>query len=122
MPKHSVDLISLITQLLTQHHLLTANQLIELLANRGETYNKTSIYRALDKMLEEGQVCKHTFQEKEAIYELRSHHHDHLICQHCGKVETIHCQVESPTDLNGFTIDHHHLTFFGTCSACAQHD
>ncbi len=118
MSKHSIDLTTLITQLLTKQHLLTANQLIQSLQTEGETYNKTSVYRALDKMLAEGKVCKHTFRDNEAVYELRSHHHDHLICQNCGKIETVHCQIDSPPDLHGFIIDHHHLTFFGTCGEC----
>lgn len=121
MSKHTLDLTSLLSQLLTQHHLLTANQLIDLLHTQGEIYNKTSIYRALEKMLAEGKICKHTFQENESAYELRTHHHDHLICNHCGKIETIHCVVQLPSALHGFTVDHHHLTFFGTCAECAPH-
>lgn len=111
---------SRITDLLTEYHLLSAPQILEKLAKDGRSVNKTSVYRALDKLLAEGSVCKQLFLEDSVVYELRSAHHDHMVCERCGKVEAIACSTNSEVVKPGFTVSHHHLTVFGTCESCTK--
>lgn len=109
-----------ITQLLEQHHLLTAPAMLEMLHAQGQSVNKTSVYRALEKLLEKGQLCKHNLQDNEIAYELRGHHHDHLVCENCAKVTVVDCQVDIPSMQDGYQISHHHLTLYGVCSDCQK--
>lgn len=103
--------------LLAAHHLLSANQLLVLLEKEYQAYNKTSVYRALERLLSEGKICHYVFDGKEAVYELREHHHDHAICESCGAIEAISCH--SPTlSLKNFAVDHHHTVVYGTCHHC----
>lgn len=103
--------------LLAEHHLLTGPELIDTLNISGNTYNKTSVYRVLEKLLTEEKICKLNFGGNEISYELRDSHHDHVVCTSCGKVVAVECQNISMPD-NDFLIDHHHLTFFGHCPKC----
>lgn len=80
--------------------------------------NKTTVYRALDKLMEEGQICRLSLGENTPVYELRHHHHDHVVCQNCGKVAMVECATEYLPEVPGFTIDHHQATFFGICQDC----
>lgn len=107
-----------ITQLLSDQHLMTAPQLLNQLHTQGHSVNKTSVYRAIDKLLASGQLCKHNLHDNEIAYELRGHHHDHLVCENCGKVVAVECQYQAPAMKEGFTITHHHVTLYGLCSAC----
>ncbi len=107
-----------IAALLASSHLLSALDLVRLLDTGESGYNKTSVYRALDKMLATGQVCKHTLGGAEAVYELRDHHHDHLFCTNCGRITTAECQTTVPAEINGFQVQHHHLTLYGLCFDC----
>ena len=107
-----------IIKLLEQDHFLTANQIIELIAQSEKKYNKTSVYRALDKLLEENLICKENFGETESMYELRTHHHDHAVCTSCEKIIAVECQSHSEKKVPGFTVDHHHTTLYGTCTNC----
>lgn len=107
-----------IIQLLSSNHLLTAPELVEKFHAKGRTVNKTSVYRALEKLEVEGVVCKQNLKDNELVYELRENHHDHLVCMNCGKVIAAECQVTINNPVKDFTIDHHHLTIFGTCSDC----
>lgn len=112
------NLKTLLTSLCTEHHLLSAHMMLVLLEKKGKTFNKTSVYRALDQLVEEGELCKHFFDENEALYELRSHHHAHLICQECGSITEGDCSYSHPKRVGDFQVNHHHLTLVGVCHKC----
>lgn len=114
----SRDLKKQLSFLLEQNHLLSVEQMLELLATTHREFNKTSVYRALDQLEQDGMVCKQYLGASQAVYELKQHHHAHLLCKNCGKVAIVECEVSDPAKVDGFTIDHHHLTFIGTCADC----
>lgn len=107
-----------ILDLLKQKHVLTAPDIVGRLKVKGDVYNKTSVYRALEKLLEEGIVCKQMFRQNDVFYELRADHHDHFVCESCDKIEKIPCQqMIVPTNIG--TISHHHSTWYGVCVKCS---
>lgn len=111
-----------IISLLQTNHLLSANAILSQLEASGKSFNKTSVYRVLEQLLAEQQICKHHFTENEAQYELRSHHHAHLVCSECGAVKESTCRYKQPSRVGKFSIDHHHLTLIGTCGRCQRRD
>lgn len=114
-------LATVLTDIFKTHHLLSVTELLALLpAEAGKQYNKTSVYRALEKLEEQGVICQHTFASGETKFELRQEHHDHLVCSHCGKVQTARLDQEVPSMINEFKTDHYHLTVFGLCEACQK--
>lgn len=109
-----------ITKLLQKHHLLSSRQMLEHLGQAGKKYNKTSVYRALETLENDGAICGHDFSGNEMLYELRDHHHDHLVCTHCGTVASAPCAFSTPDKVRGFLVDHHHVTLFGVCQDCQR--
>ncbi len=109
-----------ILDILHQNHILSAYDILKQLKKKHPTVNKTTVYRALDFLIEEDVLCRHSFQENELSYELKEHHHDHLLCTHCGQVQIAECLVEVPKNIDGFQVDHHHLTVFGLCANCVR--
>lgn len=107
-----------IFDLLHHEHVLTAHEILAKLEKKHPTLNKTTVYRALDFLIDEGKLCRHSFQANELSYELKEHHHDHLLCTNCGAVQIADCLIEVPREMNGFQVDHHHLTVFGLCKDC----
>lgn len=110
----------LILETLHEHHALTAPEIVQHLQEKGEEFNKTSIYRALDRLQENEQICRSIFEGTTAVYERRDHHHDHLVCTECGCVQTVECTISLPEEIDGFRVNHHHLTIFGICAECAH--
>lgn len=108
-----------LVSLLQQHHLLSVGDILQKLEAQGKTYNKTSVYRSLEQLLEEGVVCRQFFNEAQALYELREDHHTHLVCSTCGKIETIECDYHESSAVGDFVVDHHHVTLVGSCGQCA---
>jgi Fur family ferric uptake transcriptional regulator len=89
--------------------------------------NKTTIYRALDRMLAENLIKAVDFGDGKKRFELNSlQHHHHLICQSCERVEDVHVS----DDVSGiekqiskqkkFKIINHSLEFFGLCAQCVS--
>lgn len=109
-----------ITDLLASSHLLSVSQILTALESEGKHYNKTSVYRALEQLHDEGSICRHYLSSNEASYELSADHHTHLVCQSCGLVQSVECSYTEPDNLVGFKPDHHHVTIVGWCQKCAQ--
>lgn len=121
--QNSRNLKTQVMELLREKHLLSALEMKEILAKKGKKFHKTSIYRALEKLLDSGKICQHYFQDKEAVYELRAEDHAHLVCQKCGKVFSFSTAISASleklmTNQAEFRVDHLHLAAMGLCQKC----
>lgn len=112
------NLTTAIKKVLEEEHLLSAKEMLHIFEKQGRVYNKTSVYRALDQLISENAICRHHFYDDEAKYELREHHHTHLVCTNCKKIETTECTYAEPKEIGTFKADHHHTTIFGVCGKC----
>lgn len=94
--------------------------MLEKLSSSGNGYNKTSVYRALEKLELDNLICKENFNKSEALYELRKSHHDHAVCTNCDIILTIECDHHKEKKISGFQADHHHTTVYGVCDHCSK--
>lgn len=108
-----------ISKILEENHLLSAPDILQKMAKDGTPVNKTSVYRALDKMLAAETICKQIFGSDVVLYELRENHHDHFVCENCGKIEIVACATHPQNSFDGLTVTHHHTTLFGFCENCS---
>ncbi len=120
------NLKQLVVQILEANHYLTVSEVMVELEKVGHSFNKTSVYRNIEKLSEEKQVCRHSFGTDKVYYELRRldehHHHDHFVCEGCHKIEPLDCSVEVVNTPTNYKVDHHHMTIFGTCDQCQKYD
>ena len=105
----------------------SAQQLHELLRDRGEGIGLATVYRTLQSLVEGGEVDVLRRSDGEAVYRRcrRREHHHHLICRHCGAtVEIDGPSVESWAARigasHGFSQIEHTMELFGTCADCAR--
>jgi Fur family transcriptional regulator, ferric uptake regulator len=107
---------------------LSAQELHELLRQRGAAVGLTTVYRALQAMTDAGDVDALVSADGETVYRRcgqRGHHHHHLVCRRCGlTAEVVAPTVEDWTQAiareHGFTDVHHTLEIFGLCPACSS--
>lgn len=80
-----------------------------------------TVYRVLTQFEAAGLVRRHNFEGGSAVFELDDGgHHDHIICQQCGRVEefydpTIEARQEAAARAHGFTVSDHALVIYGRC-------
>ncbi len=103
----------------------SAQDLHDMLKQRGEPVGLTTVYRTLQALADVGEVDVLRTDEGESVYRRcsRGHHH-HLVCRRCGRT----VEVEGPTvekwavriaGEHGYTDVAHTVEVFGLCPACA---
>lgn len=115
----------IIETVFASHDHFTADDLYDVLREKGESISKATIYRTLSLLCESSLVESRDFGRGQLYYEhvLGHEHHDHLICNGCGKVvefknpdlEALQAKVAKG---RGFRIESHSLRIFGICKAC----
>ena len=104
----------------------SAQQLHELLRDRGDGIGLATVYRTLQSLADSGEVDVLRTAEGEALYRRcsRREHHHHLICRLCGAT----VEIDGPTveswaaqvgATHGFQDIEHTMELYGNCRACA---
>jgi Fur family transcriptional regulator, ferric uptake regulator len=102
----------------------SAQDIHDLLKQRGENVGLTTVYRTLQALSDSGEVDVLRNDDGEALYRRCSDgHHHHLVCRSCGRtVEVAGPTVERWADKvaaeHGYTGVSHTLEIFGTCGSC----
>lgn len=110
---------------------VTVNNISDYLEKEGTHVGVTTIYRHLDKLLEQGLVRKFTvdgttsacFQYAEKLGQCREHFH--LKCEKCGKLIHLNCSHVSEMCMHifeehGFKLDLFRTVFYGICEQCEK--
>ena len=104
----------------------SAQDLHDLLKQRGESVGLTTVYRALQSLADAGEVDVLRTSDGESVYRRCStgEHHHHLVCRVCGKaVEVEGPAVEKWAEAiaaeHGYVNVAHTVEIFGTCAECA---
>ncbi len=110
---------------------LTAEEIAVILKQHGAEVGKTTVYRTLEKLVEEGSVRKYLCEEgKSACFQYvddsgECHLHFHLKCIKCGKL--IHLECDYLSDLENHIFEHHKFTvdntktvLYGVCGDCSH--
>jgi len=85
-----------------------------------------TVYRTMKLLTECGVAAERHFRDGEARYEsAEKKHHDHLICESCGKIvefeePRIEELQEEIATRYGFAITSHKHEMYGTCPDCRQ--
>jgi Fur family transcriptional regulator, ferric uptake regulator len=102
----------------------SAQDLHALLRTRGASVGLATVYRALQALVDDGQVDVLRSADGEAAYRRCSPvHHHHLVCRSCGRtVEVADPPVERWAARiaaeHGFADVQHQVEVFGTCTDC----
>lgn len=106
---------------------LDIESLYVFMKDKNYRVSRATLYNTLDLLLDCKLVIKHQFGNNIAQFEKAydNGHHEHLICQRCGKVEEfsdprIGEVVEQMEDRFRFTVHHHLLYVYGICRDCAE--
>jgi Fur family ferric uptake transcriptional regulator len=117
---------ALIEVLVQNHRPWDVTELMAALTKRKLPVNKTTLYRELTFLQEQGIVTDIRLKERQVRYELVDDdgHHHHVVCTSCDKIEDVELDEELANEekkierLTNFKIQHHALEFFGLCADC----
>lgn len=112
---------------LKQEEHINAEELYQKVVKKDSSIGLTTVYRTLKLFEDAGlaRVCQ--FGKNEIRYEhcYLHNHHDHLICEVCGKVIEFENPVieklqEQVARQHKFDINFHRLELYGTCFTCKK--
>jgi len=119
-----VKILQLLENSETRH--LSAEDVYKALIDQGEEVGLATVYRVLTQFESAGLVMRHRFEGGHSVFELHTvEHHDHIVCNKCGKVEEFFDEViEERQDKiaaeYGFEITDHSLYLYGICGDCQK--
>jgi Fe2+ or Zn2+ uptake regulation protein len=98
-------------------------EIVQLLQAQEPTIEST-VYRVLDRLVSFGVLEQLVLGSGPPAFHLRPHHHEHVVCERCGKV------IDVPDDLldgvakalrrdHGFVLKLGTAALHGTCADCA---
>ncbi len=103
-----------------------ARSVVELVDCLSSTMNRTTVYRILDRLEDEGTLhsfvgesglkwyAKHDGQAKDSMRMV----HPHFQCRQCGTSKCVQAEVQLP-NLNQYTIETASLLLTGVCDQCS---
>lgn len=106
-----------IMELFSKEHLLSARDCHKKL----QEMDLATIYRNIKQLVEAGILKEVHINKEEIHYELNENHHQHLICNNCGKVDSIDISSTKLTNLvktPDFEIEDVELNIIGKCKDC----
>jgi Fur family ferric uptake transcriptional regulator len=95
------------------------------MANSKQPVSRATVYRSI-KTIEEAGLIKYLRSiNDEKIYEVVKEHHDHMICEKCGKIIEFHnskleALQDSICESHGFAPQRHTMKIFGICAECSK--
>lgn len=107
---------------------LTVPELLLKLKEHSLGVNKTTVYRELEFLNNEGLLLEVDLLDRTKRYEVigESDHHHHLVCTECNNIKCVEMhddltQLEQKiSKKHKFLITSHVLEFFGVCHNCAH--
>lgn len=130
--RHRAELTAYLMSVAGEH--VTVNDIVRHFEETGSPIGLTTVYRQLDKLVEEGTVYKYVVDgSSSACYEYidaDKHMHGTVSCYHCkcdrcGALIHLHCGeieelIEHIERSHSFVINPKRTVFYGLCDACRQ--
>ena len=104
---------------------VSAAELADAVHERAPELHRSTVYRTLDVLVEDGLVLRTDLGSDRSYYELAAeHHHHHVVCTSCGEIAHVHddaiaAAVACVQAAAGYRLARQELTFAGLCPACA---
>lgn len=104
------------------HH-VTAPELLAAIRRTEPSFQESSLYRTLDRLVDLGVVRQLHLGPGSAVFHLGAEPHHHLVCDVCGGVThvppTVFRSLRARLERDhGFHLDAEHSSINGTCAAC----
>jgi Fe2+ or Zn2+ uptake regulation protein len=100
----------------------TADEVADAVATAGHRMSRMSVYNALDALRAARLVMIAEAGSGAVLHEVAREWHHHFVCNVCGEVTDVPCQVGSSPCIDaaipGAQVDEAQVIFRGTCAHC----
>jgi len=111
---------SLIDKKLITH--LSALEVYDILRKDCPKMSLATVYRNLNLCVKKGMLVKIETAKSEAVYDITTRPHIHMVCSRCGRIEDIDADFTSELSKlaksNKFAFENYDLSIKGLCKEC----
>jgi len=126
--KATAQRVALLKLLNSTHEHFDAEEIYFELRKGQKNVSRATVYRSLEALVEQNLVTKLDFGDGRMRYEIsrgEDEHHDHLICESCGKIiEFFNLEIEAQQIAicmeHEFKPSTHTMLIFGFCADCRE--
>ena len=115
-----LTILSLMQEHKNEH--FSAEDVYKILLDQGSEIGLATVYRVLNQFDEANILIRHNFEGNKSVFVLApTEHHDHIICEDCGKVfefsdNIIEQRQREISEKYGIKLKAHSLYLYGKCS------
>ena len=107
-----------------EKHVWSIDELVASARSTLGSADYSSVFRAVSLFEREGKLDRIDLGDGKARFEMRDHHHEHIRCERCGRIEEVPvCVLDDAAaqvhKLTGFNVTSHRVVFAGLCGECA---
>jgi Fur family ferric uptake transcriptional regulator len=123
--KHTKQRELILTAFLEAKGHVTSDDLFQTVREQHPTIGYTTVYRTMKLLAEAGLATERHFDDGITRYELEQEHHDHLVCEKCGKIIEFECEAIETAQYeiaraHGFEVLRHRHELYGNCRDCRE--
>jgi Fur family ferric uptake transcriptional regulator len=101
----------------------TVDEIQECVMQTSPTINKATVYRTMNRMVEDGEVVRIVGEDGAFHYDVTLDAHYHIFCEECGTLSDVDMPVLPQIDQHfppnsDFQLTGHDVIFKGVCSTC----
>lgn len=99
----------------------TAAMVYEQIHQEHPTISRSTVYRVLGRMAEEGKILRLELGGSDSRYDGKLHPHGHVRCRRCGAVADVPpVSVTLPEESGGFLLEDCTVVYRGLCPSCRK--
>lgn len=108
-----------------EQHVWSIDELVASARSTLGSADYSSVFRALSQFEREGLLDRIDLGDGKARFEKRDHHHEHIRCESCGRIEEVPvCVLDDASvqvhNLTGSKVTSHRVVFGGLCEECSS--
>ena len=117
--------LDILDEVLNQKCHFKIDDIILKMGNAQKRISRATVYRSIKTIEESGLIKYLRSINDEKIYEIVEEHHDHMICESCGRIIEFHDRdleslQDAVCDAYGFKPSRHTMKIFGQCESCIK--
>jgi Fe2+ or Zn2+ uptake regulation protein len=95
--------------------------LYELIHSSYPSISRSTVYRVLGQMADEGTILRLGVAGSENRYDGTTEQHSHIRCRICGRVDDLPAVEVSPVSSDaGYSIEDYSVVYSGVCPMCRE--
>ena len=125
--RYSTQKKEILDAIVDQNDHFEIDEFISTMSTKGKQFSRATVYRTVKQLHDARLIQKIATQDGKVYYECNQEleHHDHIICNHCGKIyeikdKIIEIKIQEECEKLNFIPEYRSVHIYGSCEECSK--